>query len=200
MAEELDVIDHAAIVAGDAVGFQALPDAPRKIGQFIDAIERQRLSVAAAQEEPVAAPGDISDDAADARRFHRDVRRAAVAGDIAQGHTAVGVQARVDVAYRGLQADTGAAADAAQVFHRGQQAHGAVAAHSQVADVIEEDYAGVVGRAGRLAQQRAHHGVVAARLIDHGGAEPCQTGRESAPGARPSGHCPDPDRRRPPRA
>src|ERR1019366_8836522 len=179
VAKEFDVIDHAAIVAGDAVGLEALADAPRKIGEFIDAFECDLLSVAAAQEEPVAGPGDVSVDPADARRLHRDVRGAAVAGDVAQGHSAIGVQVRVDVAHHGLQADAGAALDAAHVFQGGQQADGAVAAHAQVADVVEEDHAGVVGGAGRLAQQRAHDGVVAARLIHGGRAEAVEPGAEA---------------------
>ena len=61
--------------------------------------------------------------------------------------------------------------DAAEVRERDDDADGAVAAHAEVADVVEEDDAGGAGRIGRLAEQRADDDVGAARLVDDGGAE-----------------------------
>ena len=48
---------------------------------------------------------------------------------------------------------------------------GAVAAHAEIADVVEEDHAGRARRVVRLAQQRADHHVRAARLVDDARAE-----------------------------
>ncbi len=84
-AEELDVVDLAAVAAGDPLRFDALADAPGEIGKLVNAVEREVLAVIATQEKPVAAPGDIAVDGPDARRVHRDVRRAAIAGHVADG-------------------------------------------------------------------------------------------------------------------
>src|SRR5207249_2350918 len=64
-----------------------------------------------------------------------------------------------------------AGGDAAEVGQRDGDADGAVAAHADGADVVEEDDAGDAGRLGRLAQQGADEHGGAARLVDHGGAE-----------------------------
>ena len=64
-----------------------------------------------------------------------------------------------------------AALDLAEVFERGDDADQAVAAHVEIAGVVEEDDALLAGRVGRLDQQRADHRVGAARLTDHAGAE-----------------------------
>ena len=64
-----------------------------------------------------------------------------------------------------------ARADAAQVGQRHHQPDGAVAAHAEEADVVEEDHAGLARGVVRLAEQRAHDGVVAARLVDDGRAD-----------------------------
>ena len=104
MAEELDVVDDAAVGAGDAVGFEALADAPGEIGQFVEAIDGEFLAVAADEVEPVAAPGDIAVDAADAGGLDGDVSRAPVAGDVAEGDGSIGVEVRLDDAGRGFDA------------------------------------------------------------------------------------------------
>jgi hypothetical protein len=46
-----------------------------------------------------------------------------------------------------------------------------VAAHAEVADVVEEDDAGCAGWVGGRAEQRADEDVGAAGLVDQGGAE-----------------------------
>ncbi|MNE57122.1 hypothetical protein D3C80_1520710 [compost metagenome] len=80
------------------------------------------------------------------------------------------VQGRLHGAHRGLDAmHTGA--DPAQVCQRGHQANGAVAAHSQVAGVVEENHPGTGTRVHRLAQQCAHQ-YVAAPWFQHAGGAP----------------------------
>jgi hypothetical protein len=49
----------------------------------------------------------------------------------------------------------------------------------QVADVIEEDHAGVAGGVGGLAEEGSHDGVVAARFVNDGGAEVVEMFAES---------------------
>ena len=63
-----------------------------------------------------------------------------------------------------------AGSDAPQIGQRCDQADGAVAAHAEVADVVEEDDARRAGRVDRRAQQRAHDDLAAARLQHSGGA------------------------------
>ena len=75
------------------------------------------------------------------------------------------------VAPTGFTGDLKARLHAAEVRQRRQQADGAVTAHAEVADVVEEEDARGARRVARLAQQGADDRVGAARLVDHGGAE-----------------------------
>ena len=52
-------------------------------------------------------------------------------------------------------------------MQRDRDADRPVAAHAQVARVVEEDHPGGAGRVGRLAQERPDQSVPAARLVDH---------------------------------
>src|SRR5258706_11818585 len=52
---------------------------------------------------------------------------------------------------------------------RGNQANRAVTTHSEVADVVEENHAGITRRIGRLDQERAHDDIGAAWLIHNRG-------------------------------
>ena len=65
---------------------------------------------------------------------------------------------RVDAVLAGL--------DAAQMRERDHQADGAVPAHADRADVVEEDDAGGARLVRRLDEQRPHDHVRAARLVD----------------------------------
>ncbi len=61
--------------------------------------------------------------------------------------------------------------DFSQMGQRDDEADGAVAAHAQVADVIEEDDTGGAGLIDRFAEQRAYDDIRSARLVDDGGTE-----------------------------
>ena len=111
------MIDLAAVGAGDAVGFESLANAPGVIREILDACERKLLAVIADEEEPVAAPGDIAVNAADARNVQRDGGGAAIAGYVADGHAAVGVEARFHGSAIGVDA-AHARADPAEVGER----------------------------------------------------------------------------------
>ena len=49
---------------------------------------------------------------------------------------------------------------------RRRQANRAVAAHAEIADIVEENDAGCTGGVVRLAKKRADHRIVAARLVN----------------------------------
>ena len=163
--EQLDVVDQPAARPGDPVRLDRLPDAPRHVGQPIDVAELDRLAVVGHQEEPVPAPGDVTGHGAVSRHLDRHALAVAVARHVPHGHPAVGVERRGDGADRRLDA-VGARADAAHVGERDDQPDGAVAAHPERADVVEEDDARGAGRVVRLAQQRADEHVRPARLVD----------------------------------
>ena len=59
----------------------------------------------------------------------------------------------------------------AHMRERRRQADRPVAAHAEIADIVEEDDAGGAGGVMRLAQKRADHRVVAARLVDREAAD-----------------------------
>src|SRR6185312_5872731 len=95
----------------------------------------------AGDEEPVAAPGDIATHRAIARHVDAQVGRVPVASDIVQGNTPVLVQLHPDLAHGGVQV-VPAGGDLAQMRQRADDPDGAVPAHAEVADVVEEDHAG----------------------------------------------------------
>ena len=172
-AEQLDVVDLAAVRAGDALRASSA----WRIRQ-VTSVSRstfasvERLAVVVDEEEPVAAPGDVADDRAEARR--RRPRRPSPAGSSATLSIATRlrpVERRRRRRRPASRAGASPGADPAQVGQRDGHADRAVAAHAEVADVVEEDHAGRARRVGRLAEQRADHHVRAARLVDHGRAE-----------------------------
>src|SRR5262249_26901842 len=91
-AEQFDMINLFAAIAADAARGQSLADSPRELGQLVEAVHRQGLAVAAHQEEPVAAPGDIAGDFAERRDVDRHAGGRAVARDVADPNAAIGEQ------------------------------------------------------------------------------------------------------------
>ena len=79
--------------------------------------------------------------------------------------------------------------DASEMRERSHEADGAVPAHAEIADVVEENHAGLAGRIRRIAEQRADDGVRSARLVDDRGAEAIEVLRKRA---RRSGMLPTP--------
>ncbi len=77
------------------------------------------------------------------------------------------------------------AAIAAEMGERRDEADGAVAAHAEVSDVVEEDHAGGAARIDGLAEQGADDEIGTARLVDHGGAELIEIATEAL---APLGH------------
>jgi len=94
----------------------------------------------------------------------------AIAGHVGHGHFAIFVQRGGDDADGGFNFVI-AGFDFPQMRQRDDQADGAMAAHAEAADVIEENHAGGAGFVRRLDQQRADHHIRAARFVDHRGAE-----------------------------
>ena len=106
---------------------------------------RRYVGVGGDQEEPVPSPSDIAGHRAVAGDIELDAGGVTVAGNVGDGDATVGVQHRPDFPYRGFDA-VGAGLNSAQMGEGCDQANGAVAAHSQVADIIKEDDAGGTGR------------------------------------------------------
>ena len=125
--------------------------------------QRQRLLVLAHQEEPVAAPGDIAMHHAVARYLDRHPLAIAVGGHVAHGDRAVVMENGTDLPHRGVDA-MGARRQPAEMVKRRHQPDGAVAAHAQVARVVEEAHPAAGLRRDRLAVERPHQHVVAARF------------------------------------
>src|SRR6185369_3966347 len=96
--------------------------------------------------------GNIAGHGADAGDVDCDGGGAAVTRDVANGD-AVGIEEPcLDDAADGVDA-AGPVARAAHMGERDDEADGPVAAHIEVADVVEEDDAGIAGRVGGLAEE-----------------------------------------------
>ncbi|MNT08118.1 hypothetical protein D3C72_1428500 [compost metagenome] len=172
------MIDDGAVGASDARRLQGVADGPGVMGQRVDVVRRNALqgldhALAAFlvdKKEPISAPGDVTDYFAVAGHVNAHGAMQAIGGHIAHADRPVVVQEGADGADRRFNA-VFAGTDAGQVGQRGDQADGAVAAHPQVAGVVEEDDAGGVGRILWCAKQCAYHDIAAARF-QHGGGAP----------------------------
>ncbi len=180
VGEQFDVIDGAAVLAADALVFQRLLDGDGVGGEGVEVVAGDALAVSGDQEEPVAAPGDVAADPADAGHFDADLATVAVGRHVAHADRAVLVEGRLDLADRRLDA-VHAGTDPPEVCQRGDQADGAVAAHAEVATVVEEDHSGTGFGIDRCAEQGADQYVAAARLEDAGGAPGVVALAEQAP-------------------
>src|SRR5690606_8756393 len=92
-----------------------------------------------------------------------------IAGNVFEADALVAEVLEGDDADRCLQAIP-SGADASQVGERDDHADGAVAAHIEVADVVEEDHARTTGVVARLAKESADHDVRSAGLVNDRGA------------------------------
>src|SRR5581483_8306847 len=62
--EKLDMIDHRAVLPGDPVFLQALPDSPRHLGQPLVVAQADLLAMLIDEIEPVPTPGNVAGEAA----------------------------------------------------------------------------------------------------------------------------------------
>src|SRR5262249_36981499 len=170
--------------SGNPVTDKGLPDAPGKVGKPLDIGEIQRLSVLTDEEEPVAAPGDVAADLADALDRDADIRGMAIARHVLDGDAVPPRVLERDDADRRFQA-IGAGADTAEVGKRDRNADRPVTTHADGAHVVEVDHAGDTGRINRLTQDGPNDHIGAARLVDDRGAKPVEALAQDSP---PLGH------------
>ena len=158
--EHLDVVD-----LGMTGRVDGLPHAPGEIGERVDVLQVYAQLVALDEEEPVAAPRYVAADLADAGNLNCDLLVLAEAGHVRNRDLAVRVQHCVYRTDRGIDFYQSRLHLAGERQRR-DEADGAVAAHAEIADVVEEDDAEAAVAAMRRAQERADDGVRAARLVD----------------------------------
>ncbi len=111
----------------------------------------QGLAVILHQEEPVPAPGDVAHVGLESRHRHRHVLGQAIALDVVDRHGIAAFERDRHQSDRRLE-PVRAGPDPPQVGQRDRHADRAVAAHAEVADVVEEDHAGRAGRIDRRQQ------------------------------------------------
>src|SRR6185503_7321027 len=158
--EHFDVID-----LGVAPGVHSLAHAPSEIGQRLDVLQIYAQLVALDQEEPIAAPGDVAAHFTDARHLHDDLLVLAEAHDVGDRNLAVCVQHRVHRADRRIDLYQPGLHLSGERERR-HKADRAVAAHAEVADVVEEDDTEAAIAAVGRTQQRTDDDIGPARLVD----------------------------------
>ena len=94
------MVDSRAVVAADAVVAQGAHDGGGDLCQFGDVVGGNAQAVVIDEEEPVAAPGDVAVDAAEAGNVERDLLAVAVGAHVFDADAAVCVQGAADVAHR----------------------------------------------------------------------------------------------------
>lgn len=178
-AEDFDVIDFGSVGSGDALLAECIADGPGEGGQRIDLVNIQDWvgsgggedeGVVLDEEEPVAAPCNFAGDGSVAGDFDGDAGAVAVGRDVAEGYLAVRAEFGFNYPYRGFDA-VDAGLDLADVREGDDDADGPVAAHAEVACVVEEDDAGDAGGVAGLEEVGADEDVGAARLAEDGAAE-----------------------------
>ncbi len=162
--DQLDVVDFAAVGARDSLPFQGLPDAASEVGQPFDVAQVEPLAGAVHEEEPVAAPGHISGHRTVAFDIDLSIGPVSIARHVLDGNSVLAVIFEADDA-DGRFEPVLASPDAAQMAQCNGDANGAVAAHVQHTDVVEENDAGHAARLGWLGEQGADEHVGAARLV-----------------------------------
>src|SRR5207253_9255090 len=76
---ELDVVDLLSACARDPIPLECLPNPPGEVGQLFDMGKVQSLPMTADEVEPVASPGYIAGNGADALGLDPDILGVAVA-------------------------------------------------------------------------------------------------------------------------
>src|SRR6202008_2929170 len=146
------VIYLLAVVPGDARLSKRFANLPGEVRERFNIVQRQCLAVIIHNEEPVAAPGYIAAHRPVTWNINHHAGRSSVAWNIRYCHLSVVVEIGFDDADRSFDPVT-ARTDALQVRERNHETNCAVAAHAQIADVVEEDHAGFTRRTCRFAEQ-----------------------------------------------
>ena len=140
------------------------------MGERACILQRQFLPVVVHEEEPVPTPRNIAMHGAEARHMHRHLLGEAEARHVGYAHPVCIVQHHGHIANGGLD-DVRAGGQLAEMVQRDREADGAVPAHAQHADVVEEDDpARRRGLAGRQ-QQGTHEDVRPAWFVHHCGTQ-----------------------------
>ena len=181
------MIDLFAVQAGDALRCESLPDGPGVLRQLGSVFTRQHFCVLFHQVKPVAAPGDISVNLPVARHVDGDRNAGAKTGNVFDRDFAGWMQRGGDDSDGGFNA-MDARADSAEMREGDDEPDGSMAAHADIADVVEEDHTGGAGGIDGIAEERADDYVRTARLIDDRCAEIIMQTLEaiSAIGERPT--------------
>jgi cell division septum initiation protein DivIVA len=129
------------------------------------------------QKEPVATPGDVAAESADPGNIYWNRRTITVAQHIPHSDGAIRSELYLDLSDRRFDA-VPALTYPAEVSQRANDADGAVAAHTEVADVIEEDHARGARWVHRLAQQSADNNLRSARLCSYSQTKTIMIGAE----------------------
>ena len=156
---------------GESLRIHLAAHPPGKVGQGLQIGELDVGAVLFHEEKPVTAPSDVTAHPAASGHVDRDVAGLAVARNVVDRHLTIGVQLRLDCTDRRVDPHL-ARREPAEVRERGHEADRAVPAHAEAAHVVEKDHADVAPGAVRRHEQRTHHHIRAARLVDHCGPEP----------------------------
>src|SRR5579859_399270 len=123
---------------GEALGIDGQSNLPGEAGEPLDVRQCQWLAMVFDEEEPIPTPGDVAFDLTKTRHIDAEALFLAPTGNIVEGHLAVFVERSGDDP-NGRLDPVRPGPDAPQVGEGGQQTDGSMAAHAQVADVVEKD-------------------------------------------------------------
>src|ERR1700722_12402889 len=139
--KELDMVDQGAVLAAHALSLKRIANRGGRHRQRSHVREYKIARRKRSEEEPIAAPRDISAHGAKARNLDLNRFGETVALNILDRRRAIVDQFHADHADRGLEA-MASGLEPAHMRKRHGKADRAVAAHADISDIVEEDDAG----------------------------------------------------------
>jgi len=164
------MVDPGPIRTRDPVLLQGPADLEGQIGERPDILRDEFDWALLDQEKPVATPGDVTGDSANAVNLDGDILQVTIAFNVGDGDRVGIMEQDVNDADRCLEL-VRARSDPVQIGKGRPEADGGVTAHAEVLQVVEKDdrRGAVVLHRGQ--QERADDGIVAARLENNRGTE-----------------------------
>ncbi len=163
------MVDVGAVFATNSCAFQRVTNATAEVHERLDVGERKLLAVIRHQEKPVSSPRDVAGHGSIARHADGHGPRESETSHVGDRHAPVFVELGGDDADRRFDPVL-SGRNAPDARQRDDEPDHAVPAHSEVANVVEEDDARRATRIDGLAEEGADHDVRAARLGDDRGA------------------------------
>src|ERR1700761_6957170 len=130
------------------------------------------------EEKPVSAPCNVAYHSAMPWHFDGDMLQMAITWNIFYPNAAIAVQSCADHAHGGFNL-VRSRPNASEMGESCHYADGAMPAHAQISNIVEEDDSGCVAAIGGFPQKRSHQNIRTARFVHHSRPEAVEFSRKT---------------------